>query len=175
MTVIIKIFLLLFVVLPIVSTAAVPGESGPSSQPASLSETIENAVILNGKSLLVEGELIGEPLAATDGYWLNILENGCPLAVFVPTPATDTGVFEPCRLLGGNHLRTGHFIRVTGKFNRVCVQHGGDLDLHADGVEMTALPSPRTISVTRRQLCFLALQAVMALVLYCLYKKTAGK
>jgi len=36
----------------------------------------------------------------------------------------------------GSYVATGDRLRVVGTFHRACVEHGGDLDIHADSVEV---------------------------------------
>ena len=38
----------------------------------------------------------------------------------------------------GTYKHEGDIVKVTGVFNAACAQHGGDMDIHATALEMTA-------------------------------------
>ncbi|MFZ2959923.1 MAG: hypothetical protein WA705_23840 [Candidatus Ozemobacteraceae bacterium] len=117
-----------------ISPLAVQAEVNPV--PASLSVLVEESPERDGKSFTIQGELVGEPLLDSGGVWLNILEDGNPMAVFCSAPLASMAV----RLAGGNHGRIGNRIRVEGILRRICPDHGGDLDFHAISCEICGAP-----------------------------------
>ncbi len=122
-----------------VENAGVPG----SIEMIPIAQTIEEAKILDGKRFIIHGEFVGEPLRGhPDGWWLNLIEDGNPCAVFIASPT----IFPIRSLMGGNHHRIGHLLKIRGTLRRVCPDHGGDLDFHADRVEIWGLPQPRILS-----------------------------
>lgn len=123
-------------VLLLISCWIVPVEAEEGVPCASLSALVEEAVERDGKTFVIRGELIGEPLTADHGVWLNILEEGNPLAVFCPEPQAG-----PClSLIGGSHARRGHRLQLTGVLHRVCLEHGADHDFHATSVRVESEP-----------------------------------
>jgi len=134
------LFFLLFIFTPLSSQAAeIP-------YPASLSVLVEESPERDGKTFIIQGEVVGEPLIENNGVWLNILEEGNPMAVFCPADLAGTAR----QLTGGNHERIGTRIQVKGILRRICMEHGGDLDFHAAKCEIIAA-SKETSDVPKRE------------------------
>lgn len=128
--------------------------------PASLSVLVEESPERNGKPFVIQGELVGEPLLDSGGVWLNILEEGNPMAVF----CGDTLASMAATLAGGNHGRIGNRIRVEGILRRICPDHGGDLDFHA--ISCTIIGAPKEIQDLPKpeELIILSVLSLLALV-----------
>lgn len=108
--------------------AAASGKTTDIAIAAVIPDLIEKASFYDGKRIAVEGEVIGEKLARPDGVWITILENGTALGVFVSADdASRVTMF-------GSYGHSGDRVSVKGVFHRACLDHGGDLDLHADTI-----------------------------------------
>ena len=83
----------------------------------------------DGVVVTVQGEAVGESLAAPDGLrWVNLLGDGTALGVVMSArEAAAIAAF-------GEYRQRGATVRVTGTLQRGCDEHGGDLDLHATSV-----------------------------------------
>ncbi len=107
-------------------------------------QLIEEPSVWDGRVVTITGEAIGESMARGDEVWLHLnddayaessVADGAALqgynsgiAVVVDTDdAAAVTVF-------GDYRHQGDLIQVTGTFNAACAEHGGDMDLHADGV-----------------------------------------
>jgi hypothetical protein len=88
---------------------------------------------LDGAAVRFSGEVVSEALAGGDGHvWVNVLSEGVAVGVWLPRAgAVDLEAF-------GTWHRTGEIVEVVGTFNEACDEHGGDLDVHADGLVVTA-------------------------------------
>jgi hypothetical protein len=86
---------------------------------------------LDGERVTFEGEVVSEVLAGGDGHaWVNVLSDGTAIGVWLPVDlAEQIGQF-------GTWSRTGDVVRVTGVLNEGCDVHGGDLDVHAESLEV---------------------------------------
>jgi len=91
---------------------------------------IEQGKVLDGKDVVFDGEVIGDIMRRGDHAWINVLSNGTAIGVWIT---------EQQRALIN---LTGHFdvigdrVQITGVFHRACVEHGGDLDIHADSLQV---------------------------------------
>ncbi len=93
-------------------------------------ELIGHAREYDGKTVVFEGEVIGDIMQRGDFLWLNVTDGDNALGVWAPfASARDVTI-------AGNHKATGDRIKITGIFHRSCPEHGGDLDIHAENIRM---------------------------------------
>lgn len=95
------------------------------AQQVSSRELIENAQEYDAREVVYEGEVIGEVMKRKDGVWANIYDGEHSIGVWLPPELI--AVIE----YSGSYKAKGDLLRVRGIFNRACIQHGGDLDIHA--------------------------------------------
>lgn len=76
-------------------------------------------------SVVYEGEAVGDIMQRKDGQWVNVLNTGVAIGVW----STKNIKGSVSRV--GDYNNIGDQIRVTGRFNWHCPEHGGDLDIHA--------------------------------------------
>ena len=95
-------------------------------------ELIERARELDGREVEFVGEAIGESMRRGEHVWLNLLESGGAIGIWASR--ADLPVI---RYFGSAAAR-GDTLRVRGIFHRSCPEHGGDLDIHALGMEVVA-------------------------------------
>lgn len=130
----------------------------------SSSDLISKAKDYNEKTVVYEGEVVGEIMARGSHAWLNCNDGSSAL-----------GIWAPKDLIGnfftGNFKTTGDTIRVTGIFNRACAEHGGDLDIHASSI--TILKSGNKIDhpVTKRTADIALILSIAALTAILLQRK----
>jgi len=93
-------------------------------------ELIENAQSYDGKRILYEGEVIGEVMQRENGVWVNISDGQDSIGVWMP------GELAGIITHKGNYKTQGDILEVAGIFNRACLVHGGDLDIHAISLRM---------------------------------------
>jgi len=115
--------------------------AGPGVAPAtgafSPDELIGLERHMDGRRVTIQGEAIGEELRAGQDYrWVNLL--GESVAVGVYMHEMDAGLIDSF----GSYRRTGDIVRVTGILNIACDEHGGDLDVHAQIVEVVEEGQP---------------------------------
>jgi len=101
------------------------------AQPISSAELINNAKKYNGQVVVFEGEAIGEVMVRGDYVWANLSDGSNAIGVWMPLAMADPIKYT------GNYKYRGDWVEVIGIFNRACVQHGGDLDIHAQSLEKT--------------------------------------
>ena len=125
---------------------AAPGPGTPAGVTVASAALIENASAWDGHSISFAGEAVGEAMARGDHAWLHVnddayqvrnLGGGRPLAGYNSGQA----IWAPVELarrvrLFGDYRNEGDVVRVTGEFHAACREHGGDMDIHATGLEI---------------------------------------
>lgn len=134
-----------------VLTLAVPAPAsaaqGPlPEEPLFSVELVEDPGRYDGEIIEFTGEAIGEAMRRGDMAWLHLnddayatfaFDEGAPLSGYNSGHAVwvSAGLAERVVLFGDNRHR-GDLVRVRGVFNAACVEHGGDMDIHADTLEV---------------------------------------
>ncbi len=117
----------------------------------SSAELINNAKRYDGKTVVYTGEVIGEVMLRNRGIaaWVNVLEGSNAIGIWL---GKELMGFREGHI--GNYKSRGDIIEIEGVFHRSCLEHGGDLDIHAlnlskvsDGADM-----PETINTVKRNL-----------------------
>ncbi len=86
---------------------------------------------LDGQKVVFEGEAIQQVMFRRGNHgWVNVKDD-----------ANAVGIWAPSELLRkieltGAYGRFGDRVRVAGVFHAACPEHGGDLDIHADQLEI---------------------------------------
>lgn len=93
---------------------------------------IERAKELDGREVEFTGEAIGESMRRGDYVWLNLLDGGGAIGIWASRADL------PAIRYFGSAAARGDTLRVRGIFHRSCPEHGGDLDIHALGLEVVA-------------------------------------
>jgi hypothetical protein len=108
-------------------------------------ELIDNMGKYDGQEVTIVGEAIGDLMQRGDFGWITV--NDDPYSVksieeggsHQGVSNVGIGVWAPMSEIGDIHILGGYknkgdLVRVTGIFNRVCNEHGGDTDIHAKSV-----------------------------------------
>jgi hypothetical protein len=102
------------------------------AQPLSSSELIANARHYDGKTVVYEGELIGDIMRRGPYAWVNIFDGQNAIGVWLPLSLTKEISFS------GDYKTRGDGLEITGVFHHSCLEHGGDLDIHAQAIRKVA-------------------------------------
>ncbi|HNW38845.1 MAG TPA: DNA-binding protein [Candidatus Omnitrophota bacterium] len=98
------------------------------SQSLSSNQLIINGKEYDGKLIAFSGEVIGDVMLRGDFAWVNINDGENALGVWMPAAAAKEIGFT------GNYKSRGDNWEVVGVFHRACLEHGGDLDIHAQSL-----------------------------------------
>lgn len=122
-------FYLLIVLLLSVSALTIPAQTQQavsiSIQSPSIPDLISHSMQFDGQVIAITGEVIGDIMQRGNFAWINILENGTALGIWVS--AEQASMLKST----GKYQHKGDVVRVTGVFHRACPEHGGDADVHA--------------------------------------------
>ncbi|MCM8800771.1 MAG: DNA-binding protein [Candidatus Omnitrophica bacterium] len=95
------------------------------AQSVSSEQLIKEAQQYDKKTILYQGEVIGDIMLRKDHAWINLHDGGFAIGVWV-----DRDLITQINYTGGYKYK-GDWIEVKGIFNRACLEHGGDMDIHA--------------------------------------------
>lgn len=123
--------------------AATGAPAGPALSPAA---AIAQAGALDGRTVTVAGEAVGDVMFRDRWAWVTIGDEGVALGVWLSAEQAS----RVARV--GGYASRGDRVAVTGVLHRACPQHGGDLDLHADRLEVVARGGPLSHPVDRLRL-----------------------
>jgi hypothetical protein len=98
------------------------------SQSLSSSELIKNAKEYDGKLIAYSGEVIGDVMLRGEFAWVNINDGQNALGVWMSAALAQEIKFT------GNYRSRGDRLEIVGVFHRACLEHGGDLDIHAQSL-----------------------------------------
>jgi hypothetical protein len=99
------------------------------AQPISSTELINNAKQYDGKIVTYAGEVIGDVMARGDYAWINLNDSQNAIGVWIDRNLTKDIIYT------GSYRSKGDWVEITGIFHRACLQHGGDLDIHAKTIK----------------------------------------
>jgi hypothetical protein len=100
------------------------------AQAASSTELINQADHYDGQTVVYEGEVIGDIMMRSDFAWLNVHDGENSIGVWA---SRELARDITC---AGSYQFRGDIIQVSGIFHRACLEHGGDLDIHAESIEI---------------------------------------
>ena len=132
-------------------------------QTVSMLELLNSPDLFDGKIIEVEGEAIGEPLLGSDGVWVNILNEGVNLGIFVFNPQEVKGI-----TYWGSFRAQGDIIRAKGTFYKECSVHQG-VDLHAYSIEIVEKGSLRKESIPHEKVKWTIIAAIICLMTVIIY------
>jgi len=100
------------------------------AQPISSKELIENAIRYDGKIVEYEGEAIGDVMVRGEYCWINLNDGKDAIGIWIKKDMAKEIEYK------GSYKFKGDWLRIKGIFNRSCLQHGGDLDIHTISSEI---------------------------------------
>jgi hypothetical protein len=125
------------------------------------STLVEEAKKWNGRQVIFTGEAVGEGMVRGQKCWIHLnddaymwknIEEGAKLGGYNSGQAVwlDAGLAGKITYYG-NYLYEGDIVKVTGTFHSVCRDHGGDMDIHADTLEIVRIGHPVKHTVNFKQ------------------------
>jgi len=150
-------FAILCLVLVIVS-------SNCYAQTSTSLELIDNAKQYDGKIITYKGEVIGDVMIRGDYAWLHVNDGTIAIGIWVPkTMIQDIGYI-------GDYHKKGDTVDVSGTFHRSCLEHGGDLDIHASEIKKITSGSPVIQPISRKKAYLGVYSLILVLLFYALKK-----
>lgn len=102
------------------------------AEPVSSLELIQNAKAYDGQTVMFEGEIIGDIMARGEHAWINVKEGESAIGIWIHRSLLKDVTYV------GSYKAKGDGVEVTGVLHHACPEHGGDLDIHAQGLRLKA-------------------------------------
>ncbi|MCM8788323.1 MAG: hypothetical protein NC907_00865 [Candidatus Omnitrophica bacterium] len=118
---------------------------------------VGNPDIFNEKSVIVKGELIGDIFDGRDGFWVNLLDSEIAIGIWFPKKEK-----EKIKFLGRYGIE-GDFVKITGVFYKQCIQHKGDMDIHANSLEILKMGSKKDEKLPQSKIIFAFFLGIISL------------
>jgi len=98
------------------------------AQSVSSSELINNAKQYDTKIVSFQGEVIGDIMKRGNYAWVNLNDGNNAIGIWMSESLAKQITYA------GSFKSKGDIIAVEGVFHRACLEHGGDLDIHAQAI-----------------------------------------
>jgi hypothetical protein len=112
-------------------------------QTVSSAELISQAKNFDNKTVTYSGEVIGDVMKRGGFAWINVNDGVNAIGVWITS-----AVAQEIRSVG-DFKHAGDNVEIVGIFNRACVQHGGDLDIHAQSMRVLRPGEPVPCSINK--------------------------
>ena len=122
--------------LTLVSLCAVSADGVGTSLAVPVARLIDESATFDGQTVKIEGEIIGDVMKRDSHAWISILDGGVAVGVWTHIENLYAG------LSAGGYAMQGDRVRVMGIMHRACSEHGGDLDIHLESIELLAPGHP---------------------------------
>ena len=158
---------LLFIILVLLLLA--PAVALAEEDAVGSNDLIDHAKDYDNQTIVYEGEVLGDILHRGDHAWLAVSDGSNTIGVYVPAEQADQITVV------GRYGKRGDTIRIEGVFHRACAEHGGDLDIHADSLQVIAVGAAVQMPVSRLLMILaIALPLPAAVLLLLVWKKRAA-
>ncbi len=97
-----------------------------SEETVSSADLINKAKQYDGKIVSYKGEVIGDIMARKEFAWINVNDGVNAIGIWSKKDLFKDIVYT------GSYISKGDMVEVKGIFHRACLEHGGDLDIHAE-------------------------------------------
>lgn len=130
-----------------------------------INHLIENAKMLDGQELVIEGEVIGEEMVRGDYSWININDSSNAIGIWLSAAEADK------IKVYGDYKNFGDKVIITGVFYRACKEHGGEADFHARTLEIAEKGHPVDIPISIPKLITAAVLSVITVILFVVFQR----
>jgi len=131
--------------LPILLILVAPVVTNATDKIYSAGELIKTVVenpSIDGRPIILEGEIISEPIERNDGCWVNVTDGSIAIGVF----------FKDCSQtkqvkFWGQHLVRGDIVRIEGKVYKADKETNGELDIQGETLDVVEPGYPTEESI----------------------------
>jgi hypothetical protein len=116
------------------------------AQSISSVELINNAKNYNGNIVVYKGEVIGDIMLRGEYVWINVNDEKNAIGIWIKKELIKDIIYT------GNYKAKGDLVEIRGKFNRSCIEHGGDLDIHAQSITKISSGNKTPHSVNKKEI-----------------------
>ncbi len=131
-----------------------------------INDLIENAKEIDGQEVTVQGEVIGERMDRGDYSWININDGTNAIGIWLMKSEAEQILYY------GNYNNKGDTVEITGTFNRACIEHGGEADLHNNSIKIIEVGHIVKENISSVKVITTSILTVAALLYLLFYFKT---
>jgi hypothetical protein len=141
--------------------------TGCYAQGISSTELINKAREYDGKNIVYAGEVVGDVMTRGDFVWVNINDGENAIGVWL-----DKELAKEIQFTGSYHAR-GDRLEIAGVFHRNCIQHGGDMDIHAQDMRKISpgRPVEGVVDIGKRNLTFILLVILCLALIFARFRR----
>lgn len=133
------------------------------AEAVSSSELINKAKEYDGKTVSFSGEIIGDIMIREGHAWINLNDGKNAIGIWLKKELAKDVLYT------GSYEARGDTAEASGRFNRACVEHGGDLDIHAQSLSKISPGNALTYASDLKKISF-AIGLFFAIILACLLR-----
>ncbi|MFH1777354.1 MAG: hypothetical protein ABH952_07350 [Candidatus Omnitrophota bacterium] len=128
----------------------------------------EDSKNYDNKNITCIGEVIGDKMPRGEYCWVNVSDGNTGIGVWLKSQLADKLNYF------GNYKHVGDRIEITGVFHNCCIEHHGELDIHADKLVILeqGCPIKRSINLNKLHLAIILSIVVIMLAVWYSFKKT---
>ncbi|MDD5562022.1 MAG: DNA-binding protein [Candidatus Omnitrophica bacterium] len=134
------------------------------AQTATSLDLLNNTKQYDGKVIYYKGEVIGDIMVRGDYAWLHVNDGTIAIGIWVPKTMVQDIFYA------GNYHKKGDIVEVSGVFHRSCLEHGGDLDIHAIEIRKITPGNFGIHPINRKKVYIGIFSLVLVLLFYALKK-----
>jgi hypothetical protein len=127
-------------------------------------DLINNTKQHDGKTVNYKGEVIGDVMIRGDYVWLHVNDGNIAIGIWAPKT-----MVQDIRYAGDYHKK-GDIVEVSGTFHQSCLEHGGDLDIHASEIRKITLGNLIIQPVSRKKI-YIGISSLVLVLLFYASKK----
>lgn len=137
--------------------------SAAAADTVKINNLIENISGYDGQQVTVEGEAIGEVLERDEYAWVNINDGSNAIGIWLASADAEKIAFF------GDYKHIGDTMRITGTFSRDCKEHGGDVDIHSNNIEIISIGYPVKEEIGHEKVVASAVLSSAAMIITVIY------
>ncbi|MGH4137623.1 hypothetical protein [Clostridium sp.] len=130
-------------------------------------DLIENSKSIDNSKIKLKGEAIGEPMNRGKYSWVNISDGSTAMGIWLESEQV-----KSIKNFGKYGYR-GDTVEVVGTFNSACIEHGGDMDVHAISVKTIDVGGKVLIPISNNKKNIAMILTIITLALILSYTKFA--
>lgn len=127
-------------------------------------DLLNNAKQYDGKTVNYRGEVIGDVMIRGNYAWLNVNDGTIAIGIWAPKEMVQDIHYA------GNYHTKGDIVEVSGTFHQSCLEHGGDLDIHAIEIRKIT-PGNFDIHPISKKKVFIGISSLILVLLFYALKK----
>jgi len=127
-------------------------------------DLLNNTKQYDEKTVNYKGEVIGDVMIRGEYAWLHVNDGIIAIGIWAPK-----AMVQDIRY-AGNYHKKGDIVAVSGTFHRSCLEHGGDLDIHASEIK-TITPGSLVIRPISRKKVYIGISSLVLVLLFYALKK----